>query len=175
MKTGSPLKKVRLAEAADVRRIAEIQVIAWQSAYRGIVSDSLLNGLKAEDRHDLWRSFVGHDEAPLYVVEHEGQVVGFCHVMASRDHDSAGAAEIVAIYIDPPHWRRGWGRALVDQALAFARTRKFEMLTLWVLEGNTRGRSFYEDVGFVPDGGTKHETLGGVTVTELRYGRRVDD
>ncbi|MBL9142215.1 MAG: GNAT family N-acetyltransferase [Verrucomicrobiaceae bacterium] len=175
MNQGSPLKEVRLAEAADVPRIAEIQVLAWRAAYRGIVADSLLDGLKTEDRHDLWSSFVGRDEAPLYVVMHEAQVVGFCHVMSSRDRDSDGAAEIVAIYIDPPHWRRGSGRALVDQAIVFARARSFSILTLWVLEGNTRGRSFYEQVGFLPDGATKHETLGGVTVTELRYKRRVDE
>lgn len=174
MNHGSQLKEVRLAEAADVPRIAEIQVLAWQAAYRGIVADSLLDGLKAEDRHDLWSSFVGRDEAPLYVVMHEAQVVGFCHVMSSRDRDSDGAAEIVAIYIHPLHWRRGGGRALVDQAIVFARARNFSILTLWVLEGNTRGRGFYEQVGFLPDGATKHETLGGVTVTELRYKRRVD-
>ena len=175
MNCGSQETGVRHAIAADVPRIAEIQVLAWQSAYRGIVADSFLDGLKAEDSHKLWSSFAGRDEAPLFVFEHEAQVTGFCHVMPSRDADSNGVAEIVAIYIDPKHWRRGWGRALVAEAIAFACSRNFSGLTLWVLEKNMRGRAFYDRCGFQPDGAIKHETLGGITLTEVRYGRRVDE
>jgi len=41
---------------------------------------------------------------------------------------------------------------------------------LWVLEANTRGRSFYERHGFLADGATKVLDFD-AAVTELRYVR----
>lgn len=174
MNQASSANAVRLVVTEDVPRIAEVQVLGWQAAYRGIVADSVLDTLKAADHYALWRSFVGRDGAPLFVVENEVQTVGFCHVMPSRDKASEGVAEIAAIYIDPGHWRKGWGRALIAAALAFARAQNFSSVTLWVLEKNKQGRAFYEDCGFLPDGAKKHEALGGVVITEVRYRRRVD-
>ena len=44
-----------------------------------------------------------------------------------------------------------------------------DVVTLWVLEANTRARRFYEKAGFAPDGTSKPADLFGVMLPKLRY------
>ena len=82
---------------------------------------------------------------------------------------SATEGEIYAIYIDPPRWRLGLGTELLTGAERTLQAGGFGQAILWVLEGNHRGRSFYEKQGWRPDGALKIEEIGGIQVTELRY------
>jgi hypothetical protein len=41
--------------------------------------------------------------------------------------------------------------------------------TLWVLDTNTRARTFYERKGWAADGATQVDEVWGATVTEVRY------
>jgi GNAT superfamily N-acetyltransferase len=66
------------------------------------------------------------------------------------------------------------GSRLHDAALAEARSLGYHALTLWVLEGNTRARAFYEARGWTADGKRLEITLGpGASGTEVRYRRPV--
>lgn len=161
--------KIRIAAAEDVRRIAEIQVDSWRSAYRGILPDAYLDRLDVESRLAVWRQFVGKSESPILVADEEKTLVGFCHLMPSRDTDADNEAEIVAIYLDPPAWRRGIGRGLCAAALAIACEQGYRAMTIWVLEENRRARGFYEAMGLATDGGTKLARIGGQEFGEIRY------
>ena len=55
------------------------------------------------------------------------------------------------------------------EAFDFARARGFREMTLWVVDRNTRARSFYEALGFAPDGATKVEQRPGFVLEEVRY------
>ena len=81
-------------------------------------------------------------------------------------------AELYALYVLPRHWSSGAGRALVDRALALAAQAGYADISLWVLEGNERGRRFYEQAGFAGTGESAALTrLGGVS--GIRYRRLV--
>jgi ribosomal protein S18 acetylase RimI-like enzyme len=89
---------------------------------------------------------------------------------------------VYAIYVLPAAWRSGVGRALLATAVTEWRRRRVKSLVLWVLEGNTRGRAFYEAMGWVADGGRQPIDLGEIAATEVRYrleltdaGRRAPD
>jgi GNAT superfamily N-acetyltransferase len=72
----------------------------------------------------------------------------------------------------PRHWSSGAGRALIDRALALAAQAGYADISLWVLEGNERGRRFYEQAGFAGTGESAALTrLGGVS--GIRYRRLV--
>jgi len=49
----------------------------------------------------------------------------------------------------------------------------FADVTLWVLEGNTRARRFYELAGWIPDGAEKDDDMAGTTIREVRYRREL--
>jgi ribosomal protein S18 acetylase RimI-like enzyme len=97
--------------------------------------------------------------------------VGFSALGPSRDVDAdPNTAEVAAIYVHPEEWKKGIGRALLSASLDQIRKRKFDQLTLWVLEGNQRARSFYESFGFIQEGAVKDEDHWKTfTVREVRY------
>ncbi len=75
--------------------------------------------------------------------------------------------ELAAIYVDPTAARCGMGTALLRAAV----DGRPEPTLLWVLEGNTGARRFYERHGFAWDGTRKllHDLPN--DVPELRYRR----
>ncbi|MEO5915886.1 MAG: GNAT family N-acetyltransferase [Luteolibacter sp.] len=161
--------KIRRAVPADCGKIARIQVRGWQAAYRGILPDDYLDGLDAGRRLVVWQQFVLDGVGTMLVAEVGAEVVGFCHLIPSRDSDADHAAEIAAIYIDPDHLRRGHGTLLCKAACVSAREQDFRRLTLWVLRDNASGRDFYTKMGLLPDGTTKVEERPGFTLEEVRY------
>lgn len=166
---------VRTATIEDAFRIAEIQVSAWRAAYRDFIPAAYLEGLRAEERERTWRRFVGDPDSRLLVAAEGDKLTGFCHVSSSRDPDARITAEIIAIYVDPPHWGKGIGKALCRSAFEFAQARGFVSVTLWTLVQNRPAQCFYEALGFRPDGATKTETLPGFVLQECRYRRSIAD
>jgi GNAT superfamily N-acetyltransferase len=91
---------------------------------------------------------------------------------SSEDDDAAplgGAAEVLALYLDPEAVSKGVGGALLSHAVADFRQRGFRRATLWVLESNERARRFYEAAGWTPDGARKSEERPGFLLHEVRY------
>jgi GNAT superfamily N-acetyltransferase len=164
---------IRRATVADARAIAEIGVLGWQAAYRGLLPHDLLAGLSVGPREVAWRSMLESDPegaAPAWVAESDSRVVGFLSGGPPRDEDvPLPAAEVYAIYVLPEAWRRGVGRALLTTAVEHWRARGATTLVLWVLEANARGRAFYEALGWRADGHRQMLTLGGSQVPEVRY------
>ena len=76
----------------------------------------------------------------------------------------AGAS---ALYVVPEAWGSGVAAALHEEAVASMRELGCRA-TLWVVEGNTRARRFYEREGWTADGETKSSMFD---LRELRYRR----
>jgi hypothetical protein len=79
--------KVREAEDADVPGIAVIHVRSWQTAYRGVLPDELLDGLSVSEREGSWRALLGESEERwlTLVAERSGSdLAGFCSVADSQ-------------------------------------------------------------------------------------------
>ena len=158
---------VRAATAADVPTIAQIHVDAWRAAYRGQIPDSYLDSLKVDERVRMWSGAIARPlPARLIVTD---PLTGFCFHGPSRAGEE-GVAEIFAVYVRPDAWRQGAGRLLCEHALADARARECAAMSLWVLKTNERARSFYERIGYVPDGAERTQTrLTGLPLHEMRY------
>lgn len=172
---------VRRAHPADAPAVAHAHVSGWQQAYRGLVSDEVLDGLDVVERTELWRSILtgeltvdGGPPPVDVVVEVDGDVVGFANIGFFRDQpDDRAAGELWAMYVDPAHWGVGAGHALMIRTMDELRRLGATRAHLWVLAGNDRGRRFYERQGWRHDGEVKTEEIGGAEVSELRYSRDV--
>jgi ribosomal protein S18 acetylase RimI-like enzyme len=162
--------RVRFAVVDDADAIGHVHVAAWQAAYRGQLSDGLLDGLDPAVWAGTWRERVRSKEAvPLVVEDEEGVVVGIAHVGPDREHPERG--ELWMINVAPEAWGKGLGRALLERATDELRAAGYEDAVLWVLDGNARARRFYEAAGWRADGTAKRQDMGGTLVTELRYRR----
>lgn len=155
---------VRLAELSDVRRIAEIHVRSWQAAYREILPAEFLDGLAIERRQEIWTNNLG--ERQTFVVESDGNVVGFTRVAPAED---ASLGEIQSIYLDPAHYRRGLGGPLLTAAEQRLTEMGYAAAILWVFVDNPGARRFYEAMGWKAEHRTALMELGGRQLTEIRY------
>jgi GNAT superfamily N-acetyltransferase len=94
---------------------------------------------------------------------------GFATTGPSRSLEGAG--ELLALHVDPGHWRRGIGRQLIIAARQRPREQGHETAVLLLLEGNERADGFYRADRWEPDGHKETGEIWGTVVNELRYQR----
>jgi ribosomal protein S18 acetylase RimI-like enzyme len=147
-------------------------VAGWRAGYRDIVAPDRLADLPEE----RWRHEVGVGlrrpvgDAFTYVAEIAGGFAGYCYVAApSRESDlGPGTAELVAMYVDPGHWREGAGNALMEAALQRLGGLPYEDAVLWTFKENGRAIGFYERHGWKPDGTEKIHPRTGAAAVRFR-------
>jgi GNAT superfamily N-acetyltransferase len=161
---------IRPARLTDAEAIAQVHVQAWRETYRGLVPDSLLAGLSVEVRVRAWSDMIGaEDEAPaIFVAEQHGAIVGFASARVAHDALLATDGELTSIYLLDGHKRRGTGRLLFAQIVAWLRERGCTSLGLWVLDTNTGARGFYAALGGRM-GPRKTDERPDVTLHEVAY------
>ncbi|MGK3981424.1 GNAT family N-acetyltransferase [Sorangium sp. So ce136] len=167
---------IRRAQPADAAAIARVEVDSWRAAYLGLVPAGDLNILSTQAREASWRRILSHGAATgtrAWTLSAEGAVLGFASAGPTRDEDDdpCNVGELYTIYLLPAAWGRGLGAALLDTAQADVARRRHRTMTIWVLEGNTRARRFYELSGFTPDGARRRARVGAGSLPEVRYRR----
>ncbi|HLG01733.1 MAG TPA: GNAT family N-acetyltransferase [Acidimicrobiia bacterium] len=170
---------VRRADAGDAEVVAGIHFLANWRAYgeltgapsaeaheRGDWAEQQLEGYRR-----LWHRQLaaGQSGNPIFVVETDQQVAGFCEAAGNK---ARGIGEIVGLYIDPEHWREGLGRALVTEVVRWFKQRRVATVVLWVLEPAVEARAFYKALGWKPDGARRAErSVVEGALTGVRYRR----
>lgn len=165
--------RVRQATIDDAPAMARIHVTGWQTAYRGIISDAVLDTLRVEDRVRFWtRHLPGRTTRTRVAVDDHGDVVGFADFARCRDADASDAAELLALYVEPTRLRHGAGRALWEAMRDELVVDGFPRVGLWVLRDSGPSRRFYEAMGATLDAGSeKTFAPDGASVAEVRYWR----
>jgi GNAT superfamily N-acetyltransferase len=165
---------VRAATSSDAQDVAAIHIAAWRRAFRGQIPTEVLDALDEAKRAEQFVQILADINASLQVAVKESILVGFFLLKPATDADlPSQTAEIDALYVDPEHWRRGVGLALIEAAFAVATARAFTDLTLWVLESNAMARAFYAHAGFVADGARKVVNRPQYSRVEIRYRRKL--
>jgi ribosomal protein S18 acetylase RimI-like enzyme len=160
---------IRVAKPCDATPISRVHVTTWREAYRGVVSQDYLDGLRDEDYDRKWHQILENVPARRrhFVAEAEQQVIGFVSAGPANDPTSE-SGEVHVIYVLPHAWGTGIGGALLTEALSFLAGRHREAI-LWVLADNVRARRFYERRGFALDGAERVEHENGTRFHEIRY------
>lgn len=164
--------RLRPAQPEDALAVARVHVRSWQVAYRGLLPDDYLNQLRPEDRASRYDFTHTDPQKPHTIVaEGDGLIVGFATTMPSRDAALPNHGELAALYVDPAHWNRRVGAALIIAARAHLLEHAHHHAYLWLLAGNTRAARFYSIDGWRPSGEHRTDTVWGGTVSESRYTR----
>jgi GNAT superfamily N-acetyltransferase len=82
------------------------------------------------------------------VVVHEGHIAGWAHVCLVDGLELARFAEIRALVVDPEKRRLGAGRALVAEAIRWAKERKVQKLRVRSNVLREEAHRFYPALGF---------------------------
>ena len=156
--------------------MARVHVRSWQAAYRSLLPTDYLDNLRPEDRAQQY-DFASRDplKPRTILASEEGVILGFAATMPSRDEELKDYGELCALYVDPEHWGRGIGVALISAVRANLLELGFRKAFLWILAGNIRAHRFYQIDGWAPDGVRKTDSIWDVTVDEVRYQRTLAD
>ncbi|MBN2700833.1 MAG: GNAT family N-acetyltransferase [Methylothermaceae bacterium] len=162
-----PIKyTIRSAQVGDEAQIAQVQVDTWRFAYANIIDHEFLANLPYEGSEKKWQKII-KKQAPFFVADIEGRVVGFVVGGKSRIRNENCAAEIFALYIYPKYQNLGIGRSLLGRMTKELYESGFAELHLQVLSGNS-ATQFYESCGWSRIGDGKFE-IGGKKYDVILY------
>jgi ribosomal protein S18 acetylase RimI-like enzyme len=146
----------RKAVLDDATAIESLIILAWQKAYRGILSDALLDNRSTDEGSVRIRKGIEtKPEFHYHVLETNGKIVGVSIFCPCHDTDLTDTTEIMVFYIHPDDQRQGLGRILMRETLAAIQESGCARVALWVFKDNHNARAFYEAMGFRTDGAEK--------------------
>src|SRR5262245_7499874 len=163
---------IRTATSDDLRAIALLHSLSWQTAYKGVVPDEMLTPRNIDQSVSSWRSTLESHPGNLTVAkDSDGKLVGFCCAGKVVDTKRSGPYEfeIYGLHVSPQFHRTGVGTALITSAFARMGALGFRRAIVWTLEGLGQSRRFYEK-----NGGAVVKTavweVGPHKINELAYG-----
>jgi GNAT superfamily N-acetyltransferase len=161
---------------ADAPQLAQVATSAWRVGFRGLLPQPFLDGLDPARSRDRWEADLSAERvAPPHflVAQMHAVVCGFSVFGPSRDEDAgADVAELFALHVMPSCWGLGVGSTLLRRTLAQLRAQGSVAASLWVIDGNTRARRFYEHQGWSFDGSERTTArISESPLRELRYRR----
>ena len=161
---------IRLAQIDDLLAIVDI----YNQSIPSKQSTGDTQPVRVEDRM-TWFGDHLPEEHPIFVVEVEGRVAGWCSLSAYRPGRAAlrFTAEI-SYYIAITYHRQGIATALVENAVAACPALQIRHLFAIVLEGNEASlkllrKKGFEQWGYLP----RVAEFDGKEVGHLYYGRHV--
>lgn len=156
---------VRRADESDWQLVRRVRLAALADSPTAFASTlAREQGFDAEE----WKRRVAPRNWALALVD--GEPVGCAAgiVEAGRPDDER---HLVAMWVSPDWRSRDVAARLVDEVQRWAEEQGATVLSLWLADGNDRGRRFYERIGFTSTGERQtlpsHPSLG-----EERYIRR---
>ena len=160
---------IRPAAMNDAAEIAHVQTSSWQTSYRGILPDSILDTMNPARRVSMRREIL-LDGTALNLVAYDSthrDLVGFCNAGPSR-REGPAVGELYEIYIVDRAKRFGLGRDLFESVTDWCRANRMSQMIVWVLDNNHHARRFYEAMG--GRAATRmSSTVRGYPVVELSY------
>jgi len=160
---------IREATERDARGIALAHTASWDTSYRGILPDHILDRIDVGQRVETRRRIL-RDRSVFQLVAYDlthGDIVGFCDAGPSRRHAPV-AGELYAIYLVQHAKRHGLGQDMLERVQAWLVAHDMRSMIVWVLDNNLHACRFYEAMGG-REGGTLRTRVGGFPVTERSY------
>lgn len=158
--------ELRAARPDDAPVVADLHVKSWQSAYRGILPDSYLDGELAREKADHWRSMLAAppDGACVLIGFDDARAIGF---VAAYPEPPDGAL-IDNLHVLPDARRQGAGRMLMQRVAARLLEDGVREAWLTVYEANEPAIAFYRRMGgrYVGRGIAEH---GGFEAPDLEF------
>ena len=131
---------------------AEVHALSWRDSHRGICSPEFVEAHTTE-RQEAYLQGKLAEGSMIYLLLEDGKALGLV---------SRSGSLIADCYVLPEHQRKGYGSALLRQAIADCP----ETPRLWILETNTGAERLYRRFGFRSTG-KREAHPGGVDEIEM--------
>lgn len=141
--------RIRPAEPGDAPRLVTLAEAIGREPGDFLLSTDMWRGVQEERRYI--KAVRRSPDAALYVVEDDGEIIG--RLSLARDqHPASPHVADLGLMVAAGHRRRGVGRALLEQAVTWARAAGVRKLELHVFPWNEPAIALYESFGFLREG-----------------------
>ena len=141
--------KICLAGTKDTKTLAHIMISAWRSAFRGILSDDIIEQYtQFEPCAAMFSQILESGIGAMYLAKLDSQPMGLLYWLPESGTD----ARIEALLTIPDAGGKGIGTALMEQAITDIRASSFTSAHVWPFAENHRAQRFYQKHGFTPTG-----------------------
>jgi len=118
----------------------------WDERFEALVAEISAGFLKNHDRA----------QERCWIAERDGEIVGSVFLVCA----SASEAKLRMLYVEAQARGLGIGQRLVDECIAFARTKGYRKLSLWTNDVLVAARRIYEAKGFELIEEERHHSFG---------------
>lgn len=145
--------RLRYAVPEDAPALASLAADAFVAAFGHLYRPEDLAAFLAEHRTaEVYRKHLANPRKPIRLAEEDGALMGFCQLhLPSEFASNSDASHPIALqqlYTAPQATGRGIGGALMEWALAEARSLGCDAVQLSVFSGNFGAQRFYARYGF---------------------------
>lgn len=141
--------RIREAESGDAAALCALSSAIGAEAGAWLLTTEMWRSVSDERRY--LRSVRRHPDAAVYVVLADDAIVG--RLSLARDpHPASHHVADLGLMVAAGYRRRGIGRALLEQAVTWARAAGVRKLELHVFPWNEPAIALYESFGFVGEG-----------------------
>lgn len=153
---------IRPMTSEDIAYVQQIAHETWRKTYDSIIPHELQIRFLNRTYSDMML-MKRMEKTVMLIAECDGIPIGFANFTRIDDD---GDTELTAMYILPDYQQSGYGKRLIQTALAKLANAK--QLFVYIDEQNSLGRTFYEKQGFqLVD--TFAETFEGYPVETAQY------
>ena len=164
---------IRRAEPGDAQALVELAGDVGGEDGAWLLTSTEWRSITDERRY--LRAVRRHPDAAVFLAEDGNAVVG--RLSLARDvHPSSAHVADLGLMVAASHRRRGVGRGLLDQAVAWAESAGVRKLELHVFPWNEPAIALYDAYGFEREGLRKgHYLREGVPVDAILMAFQLDD
>jgi GNAT superfamily N-acetyltransferase len=170
---------VRPARAGDAEAVARVQLVTWQTAYRALLPEALLDDWDDAAAADAWRAAIVDPPSPAHgvLVALDGvEVTGFA-AYGPPEGDAEPdlpTTEVTALLVEPRWGRRGHGSRLLAAVADLAVAGGVARLQMWLPEEDAVSAGFLTGAGWAADGWARTLDADGRPLRQLRWHALLD-
>ncbi|HEX6490248.1 MAG TPA: GNAT family N-acetyltransferase [Gaiellaceae bacterium] len=163
---------IRRARPADASALVELGRAVGAEPEGWLITAGDWRG-RGDERRYL-RAVRRSSQAAVFVAESDGEIVGRLSLVRDSHPASPHVADL-GLMVAAGHRRRGIGRALLEQAVEWAKEERIEKLELHVFPHNEPAIRLYERFGFEREGVRRgHYRRGGELLDAVLMAYRLD-
>ena len=139
------------AALSDIPEIADLFLRCWHVSYADVLSQEARDSMNVESATELWTKALSTNlERKTFLGLENDDFIGVFRVGSDPKFSQRG--HLFSLYVSPSFAGKGYGKLLLERAIAEISSNGFGEMSLWVFNDNTIAKFLYSKYGFAETG-----------------------